>query len=65
MVDGMKKPVMSVLREMKIGDVESWPIERVESVRICTYRMAMINRRKGWKFSRKTEGLNVIVTRIA
>lgn len=59
------KPVMPTLKRMKVGDVELWPIERLEVVRVTTGRLSAMKRREGWKFQMKTLGLVVEVTRTA
>ena len=59
------KPVMPILKRMKVGDTELWPVERLEVVRVTTGRLAAMKRREGWKFQMKTLGLVVEVTRTA
>lgn len=59
------KPVMPILKRMKVGDTELWPIERLEVVRVTTGRISAMKRREGWKFQMKTLGLVVEVTRTA
>ena len=59
------KAVMPTLKKMNVGDTESWPIERLEVVRVTTGRLGAMKRREGWKFQMKTAGLVVEVTRTA
>lgn len=61
----MEKGITPVLAQMVVGDVESWPIERLESVRVSVGRFKLKNRRSGWNYSMKAEGLSVVVTRTA
>ena len=56
---------MPTLKKMNVGDTESWPIERLEVVRVRTGRLGAMKRREGWKFQMKTAGLVVEVTRTA
>jgi hypothetical protein len=60
-----KKPVSPTLKAMQVGDTASWPIERLDVVRITAGRVAAMKRREGWKFALKTAGLVVEVTRTA
>lgn len=60
-----KKPVMPTLRLMKVGEVASFPVERLEVVRVTANRLGTMKRREGWKFQMKTKGLLVQVTRTA
>lgn len=61
----VKKPVLPVLKAMRVGDTEKWPIERLDVVRITAGRVAAMKRRDGWKFQLKTAGLVIEVTRIS
>lgn len=61
----MEKGITPVLAQMAVGDVESWPIERLESVRVSVGRFKLKNRRCGWNYNMKAEGLSVVVTRTA
>ncbi len=63
--DGMKKEIMPILKEMKVNDVQMWPIERIETVTQTVGRASRRFRAQGMKFATKSEGLNVVVTRIA
>ena len=65
MVMKEKKPVSTVLKSMKVGDTETWEIERLDVVRVTTGRVMTMKRREGWKLEMKTEGLVVKVTRTA
>lgn len=56
---------MPTLKDMKVGDTELWPVERLEVVRVTTGRLSAMKRREGWKFQMKTVGLVVEVTRTA
>lgn len=59
-----KKPIASTLKKMKVGDVESYPIERMGSVRVTAYQIATQMRRKKVVFSVIPRGLYVDVKRI-
>lgn len=61
----MKKPITPILKNMKVGETEAWPIERLDTVRISEGRVAAIKRREGWKYKMRINGLVVEVTRLA
>lgn len=56
---------MPTLRLMKVGEVASFPVERLDVVRVTANRLGTMKRREGWKFQMKTKGLLVQVTRTA
>lgn len=58
-----KKPISSTLKNMKVGDVERYPIERMASVRVTAYQVATQMRREKVVFSVIPRGLHVEVTR--
>lgn len=62
-----KKAVSQVLRDMSIGEVQSWPIDRYETVRVLVGRMQLIYAGQGRKYSVKSmpKQLRVDVTRTA
>ena len=60
-----KKPITPTLKSMKVGDVEAWPIERLDAVRISVGRVSAIKRREGWKYITRINGLSYEVTREA
>lgn len=65
-MDGeMTKPIMPTLREMEVGDVQVWPIERYDVVRVSMNRANLMMRPEGRKFSLSTKDLTVEVVRIA
>ena len=44
----MEKGITPVLAQMEVGDVESWPIERLDSVRVSAGRFKLKNRRRAY-----------------
>ena len=58
-----KKPIRPVIKLMQIGQQESFPIERMNSVRKTATEISIIN---GWKFSvnQQNEAKTITVTRI-
>ena len=61
----MNKAIAPTLEKMKVGQMESWPVERDDTVRNSVYRHQRKHRRDGWKYSIKVSGLEIQVTRIA
>lgn len=61
----MNKAIAPTLKRMKVGQVESWPIEREDTVRNTVYLCQRKRRRDGWKYTVKVCGMDVKVTRIA
>lgn len=61
-----EKPIVSVLRNMKIGDVEVWSSDRGCSVKSSIHNHMPEQKKAGWKFATKTDYLGgvIIVTRI-
>ncbi len=59
------KPITPILRKMKVGEVQEWPVERITSVQVSVGRMHREKRREGVRFMMRTEGLSVRVTRTA
>ena len=64
-VKGMNQPITPILKKMNLGDVETWPVERSTSLSVSIGRLQREMRREGVKFSMKTKGLVVEVTRTA
>ena len=60
-----KKPVVPILRKMKVGDVEKWPIERIEVVRNSVNRYMAQNRRSGVRFTLRSVKFDITITRTA
>lgn len=60
-----KKPVVPILRKMKVGDVEKWPIERIEVVRNSVNRYMAQNRRSGVRFALRSVKFDITITRTA
>lgn len=60
-----KKPVVPILRKMKVGDIEKWPIERIEVVRNSVNRYMAQNRRSGVRFALRCVDFDVTITRTA
>nr|DAN49392.1 MAG TPA: hypothetical protein [Caudoviricetes sp.] len=60
-----KKPVVPTLRNMAVGDVEAWPIERMEVVRNSVNRYMTQNRRSGVRFALRCVEFDVTITRTA
>lgn len=60
-----KKPVVPTLRNMAVGDVEAWPIERMEVVRNSVNRYMAQNRRSGVRFALRCVEFDVRITRTA
>lgn len=61
----MNQPITPILKKMNLGDVETWPVERSTSLSVSIGRLQREMRREGVKFSMKTKGLVVEVTRTA
>lgn len=64
-MEQVKKPITPTLKNMKVGETETWPIERLDTVRISVGRVAAMRRREGWKFVTNIRGLVFEVTRTA
>lgn len=60
-----KKPVIPILKSMKVGQTEEWPIERMEVVRVSTANVAAMSRREGKKFRMRLGELVIEITRIS
>ena len=60
-----KKPVVPILRKMKVGDIEKWPIERIEVVRNSVNRYMTQNRRSGVRFALRSVKFDITITRTA
>ena len=60
-----KKPIMPILKKMKVGDVEVYPAERYDTVRITVANFNLMNKRKGVFLTNKRKGLEIIVTRVS
>lgn len=60
-----QKAIAPTLRRMGIGDTESYPIERVVSVRVTVSRLHLLQRREGKRYRVTTKGMNVFVKRLA
>ena len=61
----MKKPIAPTIYRMEVGDVEAWPIDRYDSVRISTSRANIVKRAEGRKYSLRVKDLTVEVVRTA
>lgn len=59
----MEKAIAPILEKMKVGQVEAWPIERNDSVRVTVSRIQVKHRREGWKYRMNIKGMEVHVTR--
>lgn len=64
-MEELKKPIIPILRKMAVDEVQEWPIERYDTVRISVNRANLIMRREGRKYGLKTKGLAVEVVRYA
>jgi hypothetical protein len=64
-MEEMKKPILPTIREMEVDEVQSWPIERYDTVRISMNRANLMMRPEGRKYSMRTKGLTVEVVRLA
>lgn len=60
-----RKPIAPSLRSMQIGEEQTFPIERLVTVRVTVGRLHQMQRRKGVRYTVRTVGLNVTVKRIA
>lgn len=58
-----KKALMPTLRAMRVGDVVSYPSERLDTVRVTVSRLNIMRRAYGHRWSVKTSGCVVEVTR--
>ena len=54
---------MPTLRAMRVGDVVSYPSERLDTVRVTVSRLNIMRRAYGHRWSVKTSGCVVEVTR--
>lgn len=61
----MKKPIVPIIRNMRIGDVEIWPIERYDTVRISVCRLNFMMRPEKRKYSLRVNGMSIEVIRIS
>lgn len=59
------KPITPILRKMKVGEVQEWPVERITSLQVSVGRMHREKRRDGVRFVMRTEGLTIKVKRTA
>lgn len=64
-IDGMTQPITPILKKMGLGEVRTWPVERGTSISVSIGRLHREMRREGVRFSMKTKGLVVEVTRTA
>lgn len=64
-MNGMAKPITPILKGMSLGEKRTWPVERCTSVSVTIGRLHRELRREGVRFSMKTKGLVVEVTRTA
>lgn len=60
-----KRPIAAVLRAMKVGDVEYFPVEQYDSVSTGKTRMGIILRPQGVKFSQRVDGNRIRVERLS
>jgi hypothetical protein len=65
MNESEKKPIIPTLRDMRVNDVQEWPIERYDSIRITVSRANLMMRPEGKKFSIRAKDMKVEVIRIA
>lgn len=63
-MEKQKKSVMPTLRGMKVGEIQSYPIERLLTIRVQVGRLNLQSKRIGCKWTTRTNGLNVEVKRI-
>lgn len=61
----VKKPIAPTIRNMCVGDVEAWPIERYDTVRISAGRLNLMMRPEKRKYSVRVNGMSVEVVRMA
>ena len=64
-MEEMKKGITPTLKKMRVGEMQKWPVERSTSVTVSIGRVQREKRREGVKFSIKTKGLEIEVTRTA
>jgi hypothetical protein len=60
-VEGMDKPITPILEAMQPGDTETWPIERLESVRIIVGRVKAKHIRQGVEYTMRTDKEHFVV----
>lgn len=60
-VEGMDKPITPILEAMHPGDTETWPIERLESVRIIVGRVKAKRIRQGVEYTMRTDKEHFVV----
>ena len=60
-IEGMDKPIAPILEAMQPGDTESWPIERLESVRVIVGRVKAKRIREGVDYSMRTDKEHFVV----
>jgi|GEM_PF-3235237 len=56
-----KRPVTPILRAMKIGDIEIFPVSQLNSIRVKTSDLKIMEDKK---YTRKREGKTIIVKRV-
>ena len=57
----MDKPITPILEAMHPGDTETWPIERLESVRIIVGRVKAKRIRQGVEYTMRTDKEHFVV----
>ena len=62
----LKKPILNVLRFMEVGDVEAWPMRRVDSVRNTIHKLLRQMEKEGkiLSFTTKWAGNEIVVERV-
>ena len=62
----LKKPILNVLRFMEVGDVEAWPMRRVDSVRNTIHKLLRQMEKEGkiLSFTTKWAGTEIVVERV-
>lgn len=59
--NGMEKPISPILDAMKVGDTETWPIERLDSVRVIVGRTNSKRIREGVFYTMRTDREHFVV----
>lgn len=61
MNEGMRKPIMPTLEAMEVGDVEQWPIERLDTVRVTVGRLNAKKARESAYYSMAMDKKNFVI----
>lgn len=65
MMEVQKKAIMPTLKEMKVGDVVTYPSSRLDTVRVSVGRLNTIRREYGHRWAMRTKGCVLEVERTA